>query len=331
MKIAVTGASGQIGTGLVRELINQGHDVKCLIYNSKKGLEDLPVEFINGNVLNPQDCIDFCPNVDVVFHLAAVVSINGDQNGKVWNVNVNGTRNMLEACVKNRVNKLVHFSSIHAFNTQPFHEPMNENRELAGEHSFPYERSKAAAQKLVVQYVKEHGLNASIINPTGVLGGYDHHPSPNRNMLIDFYNGKVPMLLSGGFNWVDARDVVNTAISAMHHGEPGECYIASGKYFTLLEFSEVIGKVTGKKTPKLIAPLWLLKTMMPFIGLYGKITRTEPLYTEESLKSLVEGNKNIVCDKACQTLGHQARPIEETLADTYKWLMETGYIDQKVA
>lgn len=327
MKIAVTGASGQIGVTLVRELVNQGHSVKVLVHHNRKGLDDLPLEFVQGNVLNPTDCETLCSNVDAVFHLAAIVSINGDPKGRVWNVNVNGTRNMLDACVKMGVKKLVHFSSIHAHNTQPLHEPLDETRPLADERSFAYERSKAAAQKLVLEYVKVHGLNASIINPTGVLGGYDYLPTINSQLLIDFYNGKVPMLFSGGFNWVDARDVVNAAIAALHKGDAGETYIISGRYLTLLEFSAIIGKVIGKKTPKTRVPMWVLKGALPVVGLYGKITRTEPLYTKESLKTLIEGNTQICCDKACQKLGHTPRPIEETLVDAYAWFEKNGYIN----
>lgn len=326
MKIAVTGASGQIGATLVRELLNQGHELKVLIHDSTRGLDGLPLEYVHGSVLNPEDCEALCADVDAVFHLAAIVSINGDQRGKVWNVNVNGTRNMLEACLKQGVKKLVHFSSIHAFSTHPVHEPMDERRPLAGERAFAYEKSKAAAQKLVMEYAKERGLNASIINPTGVLGGFDHLPTINGKLLLDFYHGKVPMLLSGGFNWVDARDVVNAAIAALHKGEAGESYLVGGKYYTLLEFSEIIGKVTGKKTPKRVMPMWVLKTALPVVGLYGKLTRTEPLYTRESLKSVIEGNKQIICDKACQTLGHAPRPIEETLSDAYAWFREHGHL-----
>lgn len=326
MKISVTGASGQIGLPLVKELVTQGHEVKVLVYDTVAGLENLGVEFLYGNVLNPKHCEELCAGADAVFHLAAIVSINGDPNGKVWNTNVNGTKNMLDACVKQQVNKLVHFSSIHAYSTFPVHEPLDETRELASEDAFAYERSKAAAQKLVLEYVSKYNLNASVVNPTGVLGVPDHLPSVKGKMLIDFYNGKIPMLLSGGFNWVDVRDLVNTAIKAMHQGEPGECYIVGGKYYTILELSQTIGKVTGKKTPSLIAPVWLLKALLPLISFYGRVTKTEPLYTDESLKAVVEGNKYITCDKARTKLGHTNRPIEETLTDAFQWFKLQGYI-----
>ena len=329
MKISVSGASGQIGVTLVKELLKQGHTIKALVHNSKKGLDNLHLEFVSGTVLNPEACDELCAGAEVVFHLAAIVSINGDPYGNVWNVNVNGTRNMLDSCVKHGVKKLVHFSSIHAYSTHPVTEPLDETRPLAANGAFAYEKSKAAGQKLVVEYVEKYQLDASIINPTGVLGFDDYLPSVKGKMLIDFYNGKIPMLIDGGFDWVDVRDVVKTAIAAMHRGKKGESYLTGGKYFTLAELAAVIGVVTNKKMPKMVAPAWLLRIFLPFISIYSKATRTEPLYTDESLKSVVEGNKNIICKKAAEQLGHTVRPIEETIADTYQWFKTEGMIKEK--
>ena len=327
MKIAVTGGTGQIGVPLITELLKQGHSVRALIHNRKTGLEDLPIELMQGSTLNYADCDKLCQGMDAVFHLAAIVSINGDTDGKVMNTNINGTKNLLEACVKNNIQKLVHFSSVHAYDTHPIDEPMDETRAFAGENGFPYERSKATAQKMVLEYVKNYGLNASIINPTAVLGFPDYLPSVKGKLLIDFYNCKIPLLPPGGYDWVDVRDVVDTAISALHNGKAGESYLTSGKYYTVKEFSDIIGKITNKKTPKNVAPMWFLKLLLPFISLYGKLRKTEPLYTNESLKALIEGNKNIISKKAQEQLGHTVRPIEETLTDSYAWLKENNFID----
>ena len=328
MKISVTGASGQIGVSLVKELIQQGHEVTALIYDSKKGLEDLPIKIVEGNILSANDCERLCAGADVVFHLAAIVSINGDQKGQVWNVNVNGTKNILDACVKKQVKKLVHFSSVHAFSTHPIQEPLDEMRNLSDENpnAFAYEKSKAAGQRLVIEYVQKYGLNASIINPTGVLGFNDYFPSIKGKMFMDFCNGKIPMLTEGGFDWVDSRDVVKAAINAMNIGEKGECYLVSGKYYTITEFANIIGKTTKREMPKIVLPLWLMKLFLPFIQFYSKISNTEPFYTIESIQSLAEGNKQIDYSKAANQLGHDPRPLEETIADSYIWFKQQGLI-----
>ena len=145
-------------------------------------------------------------------------------------------------------------------------------------------------------------------------------------MLIDFYDGKIPMLLPGGFDWVDTRDVVNTAIAALRGGGAGECYLVAGKYYTLPELAAVIGSVTKKKMPSIIAPVGLMKLALPLVDIFGRITNTEPLYTSEALKSLEEGNKKIIYKKAAEQLGHCPRPIEETISDSYEWFKEHGYI-----
>lgn len=326
MKIAVTGGTGQIGLPLVLELVKQGHSVRVMIYNREQGLENVDVELMNGSTFNPEDCDNLCKGMDAVFHLAAIVSINGNPNGIVTRTNIDGTKNMLDACIKNKIQKLVHFSSVHAFNPYPIDKPLNEKRGFVCGKTFAYEYSKATAQKMVCEYVEKYGLNASIINPTSVLGFPDYLPSIKGKMLIDFYSGGIPILVPGGYDWVDARDVGKTAISALHNGKPGECYLASGKYYTVKDFAAVIGKVTGKKMPKAIAPMWLLKIFLPFVKLYGKISKTEPLYTNESLTALIVGNKEIDNSKAREQLGHTVRPIEETLADCYAWLKENNFI-----
>jgi dihydroflavonol-4-reductase len=326
MKIAITGATGQIGVCLTKELLRQGHSVKALIYDSKKGLENHAVDFLQGDVLHEEDCSKLCQDADALFHLAANISISGDRYGKVWNTNVNGTRNVLNACVKHRVKKVVHFSSVHAYDMNATGNLTNEYYPLAINGMSPYAQSKAIAQKMVLEYTAKHKLNASILNPTAVLGLYDYQPSVKGRMLIDFYNGKIPMLMPGGFDWLDTRDLVKTAIAAMTHGAAGECYLVSGKYYTLVELAAVIGKVTNKKMPGVMAPAWLMKTFLPAITLYGRIKRTEPLYTNESLAALLEGCDNITCKKAKEQLGHSSRPIEETITDTYEWFKQEGFI-----
>lgn len=326
MKIAVTGATGQLGASLVKELLRKGHQLRLLIHTDKTGVSGLPVEFKQGNILNLQDCMDLCEGMDAVFHLAAFISISGDRGGMVWDINVNGTENILKACVENKIKKLLHFSSIHAYNPYPHEGQLDESRELSLERGFAYERSKAQGHWLVLQYVKDFGLDASIVCPTGVLGPEDHLPSVKGEMLIDFYRGRIPMLLKGGFDWVDTRDVVNGAIAAFEKGRKGESYLLSGHYHTLVELSQIIGRVTGKRMPKMIAPNWLLRLFIPFALLWARIMNKEPMYSNESLKSLEEGHPNISHKKASEELGYQARSTEDTIKDTIDWFKSQGYI-----
>ena len=125
---------------------------------------------------------------------------------------------------------------------------------------------------------------------------------------------------------MDTRDVVKAAIAAMYKGGIGECYLVSGRYYTLTDFARVIGNVTRRKMPSWVVPVWMMKLFLPFIRLYGALTKTEPLYTIESLKSLLEGNKEINYSKAALQLGHVPRPLEETISDSYQWFRQQGFI-----
>lgn len=326
MKIAVTGASGQIGFTLCEELEKQGHTLRILVHNHSKWLDKLKGEKVKGSTTKLEDLIHLTDGVEVVFHLAAIVSINGDPGGMLEKVNVGGTANMIEACKVNKVKRLVHFSSVHAYKSTPLDRPMNEENELSDHTCFPYEQSKAKAQKLIQEAARRGEIDAVIVNPTGVIGPNDWLPSIKGNMLMDFYNQKIPAITPGGFDWVDTRDVVNGAIAALEKGRNGESYILSGKFYTVKALSSLIGEVTGKKTPQLITPFWVLKLTLPFILLWSKITKTEPLFTEESIGILMIANANVSHQKAASELGYKPRPLSETLADTYQWLKTNHYI-----
>lgn len=326
MKIAVTGASGQIGFTLCEELEKQGHTLIILVHNHSKWLNQLKAKKVKGSTTNPEDLLRLTEGVDVVFHLAAIVSINGDPGGMLESVNVGGTANMIEACRVNKVKRLVHFSSVHAYKSTPLDKPMTEDNELSDHTCFLYEQSKAKAQKLVQEAARRGDINAVIVNPTGVIGPNDWLPSIKGNMLMDFYNKKIPAITPGGFDWVDTRDVVDGAIAAMEKGRNGESYILSGKFYTVKALSSLIGEVTGKKTPQLIVPFWVLQLSLPFILVWSKVTKTEPLFTKESIGILMVANANVSYQKAAAELGYKPRPLSETLTDTYSWLKKNNYI-----
>ena len=133
------------------------------------------------------------------------------------------------------------------------------------------------------------------------------------------------MLISGGYNWVDVRDVTAAAIQSAESGRKGEKYILSGNFCTLKELSEITGKISGKATPKLLAPVYLAKLACPFFEFSYFITNQKPIYTRHSLELLINSPKNISFEKANKELNYHARPLEQTLYDTFNW-----YIDNKI-
>jgi dihydroflavonol-4-reductase len=324
MKIAVTGASGHVGANLCRSLIAEGHQVKALVHKHSDSLKGLDLEIIHGRVNDQESLRKLCKGTDIVFHLAALISIDG-QKEKLFKINVEGTKNLINVIRENGVKRLVHFSSIHALEHFPYDEPMDEMRPLVTESKMWYELTKAKADKMVLD-ATSNGLDAVVINPTAIVGPFDFKPSLVGTVLIRLYNNSLPALVEGGYNWVDVRDIVQGAIHAMDKGRKGERYILAGKWVSVKDLALIVEKVTGKKVVKFTLPTFVAKVGVPFIKIYAGITRQEPLYTFDSLRTLREVNTKISYQKAENELGYHSRDIELTVRDSINWFKENGYL-----
>ena|ERR1039457_4011836 len=328
MIISVTGANGHVGINLCDTLCRMGHSVKALSHKNDWGLKCIKVETVKGDVLNKESLRNLIDGSDVVFHLAAKISIKGDPDGSVRQINVQGTRNVAEIALDSGVKRFIHFSSIHAFHHGPTDEFLDETRKLVGQDAFNYDRSKADGERSIMEAVK-NGLNAVILSPTAIIGPMDYEPSLMGKALLQIYRQQIPSLVPGGYNWVDVRDIVSAAVSAISKGTTGEKYLLAGHYHSLIEVSRLIEKHTGVKTTKMISPFWMAKIGLPFITAYSKISGVEPLYTSESLHILMKSNKNISHSKASRELGFNPRSLDETIRDSFEWFRQNGFINSK--
>jgi len=323
--ILVTGAAGHIGNVLVRELVNDGNDVRALILPGEDAasLEGLSVEIAEGNVLDPQSLDKAMRGVDLVFHLAGIISIMPGQDEVMRRVNVDGTRNVLAAAQKAQVKRLVYTSSIHALSrdwkgkideTVPF-DPDNQ----AG----GYDRSKAQASLAVMEAVKQ-GLNAVIVCPTGVVGPYDYRGSEMGDLLHSWLRLRPHFLIEGAYDFVDVRDVARGQILACQHGKTGEVYILSGGRVRLMEMKQMVQDVLGKHSMTIKIPTWLAKFASLFTPLYYKLSRQVPKFTGYSLET-VQSNSDISNQKAKKELGYSPRDLMTTIGDTVRWwLLKDG-------
>lgn len=321
MTVVVTGASGHLGANLVRTLLDRGERVRVLVHRSSAALADLEdrLEIAEGSVCEPASLGPALSQADRVYHLAGVISIDGDPDGRVHRVNVEGTRNVARACLEQRVNRLVHVSSVHAFDMDPRDEILDETRRQVADsprHS-AYDRSKALGERAVREAVLA-GLDAVIVNPTGIMGPVDHGPSRLGQLLRDLATGKLPALLDGGFDFVDVRDVVDGTLAAAERGRSGENYILGNTWASLRELAELVASVGGGRPPILITPVWAARIGVPFARLAARLSRSEPLFTRESLEVLVS-NRSISSRKSRTELGYSPRPLATTVADTLAW------------
>jgi dihydroflavonol-4-reductase len=287
-----------------------------------KAVAGLPVERVRADLFDHAALAAALEGVEVVYHLAARVSIESGDEEQVFRVNVEGVRRMMQACLEAGVRRVVHFSSIHAFAQQPFFEPLDETRQPPGPDAPPYDRSKAAGEREVVAAV-QRGLDVVIVNPTSVLGPWDFKPSPMGEAILGAIHRRLPALVEGGFDWVDVRDVVAGAMAAEERGRTGERYLLSGQWLPIADLIRQVCELTGVRPPRFTSPMWLARAAAPLIEQVYRCLGRRPLYTSASLCAL-RSNRCVSHQRAARELGYQPRPLRETLVDTICWHAEQG-------
>jgi len=319
----VTGGAGHLGNVLVRELLSQGEDVRILILPGEdaQSLDGLDVDLIEGNILDIECLKEAMKGMENVFHLAALVSITEDQNHLLQAVNVEGTRNVIEAAKQMGVKKLVYTSSIHALERPPLGVCISEDCKFdANNPAGSYDRTKAQAS-LLIKDASEAGLDTRIICPTGVVGPYDFRRSEMGEVILSWMTKPLNFMVEGAFDFVDVRDVAKGHILARDLGKPGETYILGGERIELKLLHGLVEKVTGKKSPMITFPLPVAMIVAPLAEFYYKITKTKPRVTRYSLET-VFSNSEISSEKAKNELGYKPRALVESITDTVRWWWE---------
>jgi dihydroflavonol-4-reductase len=325
MTVVVTGAGGHIGANLVRALIAQNRPTRCLVHVNDRALQGLAANIVPGDVGNLDSLCHAFEGADVVYHLAGCISLSMDDWPRLESVNVIGTRNVVEACRRTGVRRLVHFSSIHALVQEPFSNPVDESRPLVGSKRCPpYDLSKAAGERAVRQAI-EQGMDAVIIYPTAIIGPRDYQLSFLGEALLLMARHRLPALVTGGFDWVDVRDVVVGAMLAEKNAPPGAAYLLSGHWVSISDIARMVAEITGTPVPGFVCPLWLARLGAPFIKAASRLNGKRPLYTSVSLRAL-RSNQHVSHVRATRELGYQPRPFRETLLDTLRWFEETGQL-----
>ena len=320
--ILVTGAAGHIGNVLVRELLSEGRQVRAFILPGEdiSSLDGLDIDFAEGNVLDPLSIDRAMEGIDIVYHLAGVISIMPGHNEWMRKVNVDGTKNVLQAAKKAGVTRLVYTSSIHALSRKwkgkiDESVPFDPDNPVGG-----YDRTKAAASLAVLDAVKD-GLDAVIVCPTGVIGPNDYRGSEMGDLLMNWLRRKLHFLIEGAYDFVDVRDVARGHILACDRGQTGEVYILSGWQIKVLELKKLVQDALGQQIVSVTVPMWMAKMGAKIMPLYYLLTKKTPKFTDYSLETL-QSNSNVSCGKAKRELGYNPRDLAVTIKDTVMWLIQ---------
>ncbi|MBN2392506.1 MAG: NAD-dependent epimerase/dehydratase family protein [Anaerolineae bacterium] len=324
MSILVTGAAGHVGANLVRASLEKGEHVRALVHRDRRALAGLDVEIVEGDISIPASLEHAFAGAEVVYHAAAEISLQMDNRLFVHQINVLGTRNVVEACLHAGVRRLVHFSSIHALNYAAQPGLIDETCPLVDDHHSPYSDSKADSEREVQRGIA-HGLDAVILRPTAVIGPYDFRPSHIGQVLLELARGTLPALVKGGFDWVDARDVADGALRATEQAPTGASYMLSGHRISVSDLAATIEHITGQRAPRFVCPMALARVGAPFASALARLTGARPLYTSVSLSAL-RLTSPISSARASHDLGYQPRPFDDTISDTLTWFREVGFL-----
>ena len=281
---------------------------------------------VQGDLHKKESLNALIDGAEILIHLGASIAIDSGCKHRVLETNIEGTRNILQVMRQHdSVKRFIHFSSIHALQNDPVDKPLDESRPLVIGDPVIYNHSKATAEQLVLDEIKS-GLDAVIISPTAVIGPNDFGPSLLGQAIIQMCNNTLPALVSGGYDWVDVRDVVKGTISAIENGKTGERYLLSGNWESLSNLNLLIKEIHPTTKKLLVMPFWLAIIGAPFLKIWARILKKQPLYTRESIEILKSGHRNILSLKAEKYLDYTCRPLSETIRDTIEWFRLHSYI-----
>lgn len=311
----ITGANGHLGGTIVRMLSRKQIQVRGLVLGEKKEQDTENIHYYNGDVRDIDSLRPLflgCENMEtVVIHTAGIIDISNHVSPELYNVN--GTKNILQLCREYQVKRLVYVSSVHAIPEQKRGKVTGEIGEFSPDAVIGgYAKTKAEATRAVLKAAEE-GLDAVVVQPSGILGPYDRSGNHLVQMVSEYLRGTLPACVKGGYDFVDVRDVAEGCLLAAEKGRKGECYILSDRYCEIREVLEIAGNVSGKKKLPVL-PLWMAKMAAPFIQLHARRKKRRPLYTAYSLHVLGTGER-FSHRKATEELGYHPRDLRVTIRD----------------
>lgn len=328
----LTGAAGFLGSTVAGMLAEQGIPFRALVLPGDPLASRLPeqAELVEGDLLDPADLDRFLEagqqRERIVIHCAALISMSMGFEQKVYDVNVTGTANLIAACLKAGVRKVVYVSSVHALVELPHGQTMTEPDSFDPEQVVgAYAKTKAEAARLMLDAYRQQGLPVCLLYPSGITGPGDVSVGHFTQTIIDYMKGRLPAGVQGGYAFSDVRDVAQAVLSAVDKGVPGQGYIIASHYITVREIFRILHQRCGAKQVERMLPLWLLKPLLPLARAWYRVMGRKEVFSAYALHTLAS-NAAFSNQKARSELGYSPRSMEDTLVDTVRWLQEEGKI-----
>jgi dihydroflavonol-4-reductase len=327
-KIFVTGADGLLGSNLIRELLKRNYSITVLSQKGRhvKTLDDLPIEKIEGDLLDRESLRKGMSGCEMVIHAAASTSVWPTRSEITRQVNINGTRNVMDLAHELKIKRLVYVGTASTFGFGSKENPGTEKKPYrSSKYRIDYMDSKYESHKIVLEYLKK-GLPAVIVNPTFMLGPYDSAPSSGA-MILGVLKGQVPGYVPGGRNYICVKDAASGVCNALTMGRIGESYIMGNQNLDYKEAFLLMGNVLGVKPPVRRIPGYVMITYGILSSFFAILQRKRPAVSF-NLALIACDEHYFSSAKAVEELKLPQTPIEEGIREAMEWFKENGYLDK---
>ena len=326
MTTLVTGASGFLGSHVARQLVTRGDDVRVLLRASShnRAIGDLSLEYVTGDLRDAASLERAMKGVQRVFHVAADYRLWARRSKEIYESNVGGTKNLLEAAKRAGVQQLIYTSTVATIAVDRPQLPNEFTDAKLEEMVGHYKRSKWMAEREVLNAARE-GFPVIVAMPTTPVGPWDWKPTPTGKIILDFLNGKMPGYVETGLNFVGVEECAAGHLLVAEKGKVGERYLLGAQNLTLKQVLDTLAQITGLPAPSWKIPYGLALGVAYGSTIFSRLIGTEPQIPVEGVK-IARHKMFVDCSRATRELGFKAGPVAAGLERAVRWYEANGYV-----
>jgi dihydroflavonol-4-reductase len=326
MRALVTGGTGFVGANVVRELLQDGWTVRVLVRpaSDRRALAGLPVELVEGDLLEPASLRRAVASVHTLFHAAADYRLWAPDPNALYRANVDGTRAILSAAGEAGISRVVYTSTVGALGLPGDGSPGDEDTPVSlADMVGPYKRSKFLAERAALEMAAA-GLPVVVVNPSAPVGPWDVKPTPTGQMVLDFLTGRMFATVDTGLNLVHVRDVARGHLLAAERGTPGRRYILGHRDLSLAEIFGLLAEITGRRPPRFRVPYAMAWLSAACCESVARVTGRPPAVPLTAVR-MARKRMYFSPARAVRELGLPQTDVRSALADAVAWFEAHGY------